>query len=200
MYIPKSFKQEDTAKAIAFMQSYNFATLVSIENNIPIATHLPFIIETEKSSIILSSHLSKTNNQWKSFTEHPVLVIFAEPHAYISPTLYQKKEEVPTWNYIAVHAYGTLKILTSTEEKLSILHKQMLAYEPSYLEQFKTLRKEYVDGLLNGIIAFEISVADLQAKEKLSQNKSEKDRLNVRKHLIESEDTLKQALGKSMPD
>jgi len=198
MYIPKHFKQNDRKKSIAFMNAYNFAIVVSAKDELPLATHLPFVIEERENEIVLISHMSKANEQWKTFSDKDVLVIFSEPHAYISPSLYEQKQNVPTWNYVAVHAYGKINILKSDEEKLAVLHKQMQSYEADFIEQFRTLDKKYIDGLLQGIIAFEITVSNLQAKEKLNQNKSEKDRLNVKKHLEESEDEMKRTLGKMM--
>lgn len=198
MYIPKHFEQNDKQKSIAFMQTYNFAIVVSVKNEIPIATHLPFVIEERNDKIILLSHLSKANEQHTTFSDTDVLVIFSEPHAYISPTLYEKQQNVPTWNYISVHAYGKVKILDSDEGKLHVLHKQMQFFEASYIEQFKTLDQKYIDGLLKGIVAFEIEVSDLQSKAKLNQNKSEKDRQTVKQHLLESNDTVKQDVGKMM--
>ncbi|MBK9793468.1 MAG: FMN-binding negative transcriptional regulator [Sphingobacteriales bacterium] len=198
MYIPKYFKQNDRKKSIAFMNAYNFAIVVSAKDELPLATHLPFVIEERENEIVLISHMSKANEQWKTFSDKDVLVIFSEPHAYISPSLYEQKQNVPTWNYVAVHAYGKINILKSDEEKLAVLHKQMQSYEADFIEQFRTLDKKYIDGLLQGIIAFEITVSNLQAKEKLNQNKSEKDRLNVKKHLEESEDEMKRTLGKMM--
>ena len=198
MYIPKYFKQNDRKKSIAFMNAYNFAIVVSAKDELPLATHLPFVIEERENEIVLISHMSKANEQWKTFSDKDVLVIFSEPHAYIPPSLYEQKQNVPTWNYVAVHAYGKINILKSDEEKLAVLHKQMQSYEADFIEQFRTLDKKYIDGLLQGIIAFEITVSNLQAKEKLNQNKSEKDRLNVKKHLEESEDEMKRTLGKMM--
>lgn len=198
MYIPKHFKQNDRKKSIAFMNAYNFGIVVSAKDELPLATHLPFVIEEREHEIVLISHMSKANEQWKTFSEKDVLVIFSEPHAYISPSLYEQPQNVPTWNYVAVHAYGKMNILESDEEKLSVLHKQMQSFEAGFLEQFQTLDKKYVDGLLQGIVAFEITVSNLQAKEKLNQNKSEKDRLNVKRHLEESEDDMKRTLGKMM--
>lgn len=198
MYIPKYFKQNDRKKSIAFMNAYNFAIVVSAKDELPLATHLPFVIEERENEIVLISHMSKANEQWKTFSDKDVLVIFSEPHAYISPSLYEQKQNVPTWNYVAVHAYGKINILKSDEEKLAVLHKQMQSYEADFIEQFRTLDKKYIDGLLQGIIAFEITVSNLQAKEKLNQNKSEKDRLNVKRHLEESEEDMKRTLGKMM--
>ena len=198
MYIPKHFEQNDREKSIAFMRAYNFAIVVSVKDEIPIATHLPFVIEERENKIVLISHMSKANEQWKTFSDKDLLIIFSEPHAYISPTLYEKQQNVPTWNYISVHAYGKLTILNSDEEKLQVLHKQMQFFEASYIEQFKTLDKKYIDGLMKGIVAFEITVANLQAKEKLSQNKTNTEREKIKKHLEESDDTTLQSVGKMM--
>ena len=200
MYTPKQFEQKDRAKSIAFMRTYNFAIVVSVKNNVPIATHLPFVIEERNDEIILISHLSKANEQHATFLEQDVLVIFSEPHAYISPTLYEQQQNVPTWNYVSVHAYGKVNLFNTDEKKLEVLHKQMQFFEASYIEQFQKLDKKYVDGLLKGIVAFEITVTNLQAKEKLSQNRSEADRKNVKKHLETSDDDMKQSLGKLMPE
>ncbi len=198
MYIPKHFEQKDTGKLLAFMQQYNFAVMISAVDNRPLATHLPFVIEREQQDIFLYSHLSLANHQWKNIGEQEVLVIFSEPHAYISPTLYEHQQNVPTWNFVAVHAYGKIEFYLTDEEKRMVLHKQMQAYEPAYLEQFKSLDAKYVDGLLKGIVAFKIHVGELQGKEKLSQNKSERDRQTVKKHLEDSNDPLKNDLAGRM--
>ena len=109
MYIPKQFEQKNNEKSIAFMRAYNFALLISVKEGLPIATHLPFVTEERNNEIILTAHLSKANEQWKTFAGKEVLVVFSEPHAYISPALYESAQNVPTWNYIAVHAYGKVK-------------------------------------------------------------------------------------------
>jgi transcriptional regulator len=198
MYIPKHFEQNDKEKSIAFMQAFNFALLISVKEESPIATHLPFVIEERNDEIVLVAHLSKANEQWKTFADKELLVVFSEPHAYISPTLYEKQQNVPTWNYVAVHAYGKIKILESDEEKLQVLHKQMQTFEASYIKQFKSLDRKYIDGLLKGIVAFEMLVTKLQSKEKLSQNKTTNERENIKQHLQESDDTTHQTLGKMM--
>jgi len=198
MYIPKHFEQNDKEKSIAFMQAFNFALLISVKEESPIATHLPFVIEERNDEIVLVAHLSKANEQWKTFADKELLVVFSEPHAYISPTLYEKQQNVPTWNYVAVHAYGKIKILESDEEKLQVLHKQMQTFEASYIKQFKSLDRKYIDDLLKGIVAFEMLVTKLQSKEKLSQNKTTNERENIKQHLQESDDTTHQTLGKMM--
>lgn len=179
------------------MRDFNFAVLVSVKENAPIATHLPFIIEEKEGEIHLLAHMSRANEQWKYFGEE-VLVIFSEPHAYVSPSLYQKVENVPTWNYISVHAYGKISIIDQPDKQLGLLEKQMQSFDPGYLKQWAVISPEYKDALRKGIVAFEIIVTDLQGKEKLSQNKTEADRQNVKKFLEESDDALKQYLAKKM--
>lgn len=198
MYIPKHFEQTDRKKSIEFMRVYNFAIIVSVKGEVPVATHLPFVMEERNNELVLISHMSKANEQWKTFSDKDVLVIFSEPHAYISPSLYEHQQNVPTWNYISVHAYGKLKIVGGDDEKLKVLLAQMQTFEESYIEQFKTLDQKYIDGLLKGIVAFEIIVTNLQSKEKLNQNKSAKDRQTVKKHLEESDDDVKKNVGKLM--
>ncbi|MDB5227369.1 MAG: FMN-binding negative transcriptional regulator [Bacteroidota bacterium] len=200
MYIPKHFEQNDHKKSIAFMQAYNFAVVVSIKENIPIATHLPFIIEERNKDLVLIAHLSRANEQWKTFAGQDVLVIFSEPHAYISPSLYERQQNVPTWNYVAVHAYGKVSIINEPEKEIELLEKMMVAFDAAYLEQWKTLDPGYKENLRKGIVAFEIIVHDLQGKEKLSQNKTQSERVNIAHHLEETGDQLKIALAKLMKE
>lgn len=124
--------------------------------------------------------------------------MFSEPHAYISPTLYTHEKNVPTWNYIAVHAYGKIQIANSNEKKLEILYKQMQNAEESYLAQFNRLEQKYVADLLDGIVAFEIQVNQLQSKAKLSQNKTAEERKNIKEHLLSTKNTVTQEIGKQM--
>lgn len=197
MYIPRHFEQKDLERLLAFMRDFNFAILVSLTGDKPIATHLPFVAERRGDTLFLLAHLSRANEQWKHFGED-VLVIFSEPHAYISPSLYEKTDNVPTWNYIAVHAYGKLRILDEPQAQYDLLEKQMQAFEPAYLDQWQHVSAEYKEGLRKGIVAFEIAVTDLQGKEKLSQNKSAADRERVRQHLAGSDDPLQQYLADKM--
>src|SRR5689334_19249356 len=104
MYIPKYYKIEDVKEMVDFMKIYNFATIITSENDIPLATHLPFVIETREDKIVLVSHFAKANKQFENIERKNTLVIFTEPHAYISPSHYEKDLNVPTWNYVSIHA------------------------------------------------------------------------------------------------
>ena len=178
MYIPKFFLEEDEKKILAFMSEFNFAALVTSENDVPTATHLPFIIEKRGEKIILLAHLAKANTHWKQFNKE-ILVIFQEPHAYISPLLYGETPNVPTWNYVAVHVYGKAKIF-SEAENLALLEKQVAAFDEKYFQtDWQEISADYKTNLAKGVVAFEIEVTDLQAKKKLNQNKTGQSAQNV---------------------
>jgi transcriptional regulator len=87
------------------MKRYSFATIITAKNSFPIGTHLPFVVTTINDSLVLTSHFARANEHWQEIENSKVLVIFSEPHAYISAKNYDKKLNVPTWNYISIHAY-----------------------------------------------------------------------------------------------
>lgn len=198
MYVPPHFGFGDRADVVAFMHRYNFATVVSQLNSEPFATHLPFIIEETGGEIRLLAHFAKANPQWQHWGGQTALVIFSEPHAYVSPSLYEKEQNVPTWNYVAVHAYGIPELITDESRAFELLEKQMAAFEPAYLHQWSGLSQDYKNAMIKGIVAFEIRVQRLEAKNKLSQNKSVQDRQNVREHLLASDDSAARAIGAMM--
>ncbi|RYE05288.1 MAG: FMN-binding negative transcriptional regulator, partial [Rickettsiaceae bacterium] len=163
MYIPKINLVTDKDEIIAFIKKFSFATIVTSKDNIPIATHLPFLVSSHNDTIILTSHFAKANEQWKDIESNTILVIFSEPHAYISPKNYDKELNVPTWNYISIHAYGRGKLITETESTFKVLENTIDYYEASYKQQWERFPDEYKFKLANGIVAFEIVVEDLQA-------------------------------------
>src|SRR5579863_135578 len=118
MYIPKHFEEKDLREAEQLVSEFGFATLVSLQQGWPLATHLPLQLEkNENGDWLLHGHIAKANQQWKEFESHPkVLAIFMGPHTYISPSWYNHKN-VPTWNYKALHAYGTVRIVEGEELK-----------------------------------------------------------------------------------
>ena len=198
MYIPKLNQMPDRDEAIAFMQQFSFATIVTARENIPTATHLPFLIEAENDTIRLLSHFAKANGQWKDIEENLCLVIFSEPHAYISPSNYEKNLNVPTWNYVAVHAYGQGKLITESSQVMHLLERTIDQYEKAYRQQFDSLPQDYKQKMSRGIVAFEMTVTDLQGKKKLSQNKTLADRNNVIESLNKSEDTNERLIAEYM--
>src|ERR1700754_1430681 len=173
MYIPHFNTFTDGQEIMAFMQRYSFATIVTAVNGVPEATHLPFLVKQENDKVILLSHFAKANPQAAQVVDNISLVIFTEPHAYISPSNYEKETNVPTWNYIAVHAYGKARLLDNVDSKAELLKHTIETFEAGYLQQWDKLPDDYKLKMMNGITAFEIEVTDLQAKQKLSQNRSE---------------------------
>lgn len=194
MYIPKQFEAEDFNDVVAFMQRYNFAPIISVSNHRPVATHLPFVVEREEDDIVLTSHFARANKQWEDIASKEVLCIFSEPHAYISPKNYEQKENVPTWNYISVHAYGKTELVSDEEEVMLLLEKMIHTFEPDYFNQWQNLSEVYKHKMMNGITAFRIYVHQLLANEKLSQNKNETERKSIIEDLagssLESERTI----------
>ncbi|HWV70516.1 MAG TPA: FMN-binding negative transcriptional regulator [Pseudosphingobacterium sp.] len=195
MYIPNQFRVTDEAEKIAFMRRYSFATIVTIKNDIPIATQLPFFIDNSSSKLVLSSHFAMANEQTKYIENNTSLVIFTEPHAYISPVHYDKKESVPTWDYIAVHAYGKAKIVKDEAAVINLLEQMIQFYDENYMAQWKGLSDKFKKGMVKGIVAFEIEVGDLQGQKKLSQNKNEAERQKIIEHLDRSDNSVEKEIA-----
>jgi transcriptional regulator len=198
MYIPSFNKFEDRQQAIAFMQRYSFATIISVKDGLPVATHLPFLVQQKEDKIILSSHFAKANPQSEDIINNTALVIFTEPHAYISPKNYEKEQNVPTWNYLAVHAYGKCTLLDGEENKASLLKETIKYYDAAYLKQWDNLTDDYKQKMMKGITAFQMVVDDLQAKAKLSQNRTEKERENVINSLTNAGNANEKAIADYM--
>ena len=195
MYIPKNFLITDEQEAISFMQRYSFATVVTVADGTPSATHLPFVVSQRNGKIILTSHFAKANPQATEVINGKPLVIFAEPHAYISPKHYEQENSVPTWNYIAIHAYGTATLIESPQDKTVLLEQTIQFYEPEYLKQWAKMPEDFKFKMMQGIVGFEIIVDDLQAKKKLSQNKTEKERENIIAELSVKSDSTERDLA-----
>jgi len=198
MYIPPYYREEDREKLIAFMKAHNFANLVSVANNVPIATHLPFVIEERDEKLFLVSHMAKANPQWQSFGNNEPLIIFQGPHAYISPSHYEKQQNVPTWNYIAVHAYGKARIIDDPKEVWNLMERTIHRFEEKFMEQWKTLAPGYVNNMLKEIVAFEIEVTKLDGKYKLSQNKTKNEQQQIIASLGSSEDSVQKEIAEEM--
>jgi transcriptional regulator len=193
MYLPKHFEITDRRVLFDLMQKFSFATLVSIHEGVPFATHMPFTVSLEDNKI--ASHIARANPQWTSFHENKeVLVIFQGDHSFISPTWYEKHPSVPTWNYMTVHAYGKVTIVEDSEAVKTLLHQLVLQYE----KDWDMLKLPNMQGMMKGIVAFEIELTRLEGKFKLSQNRSEVDRQNVAKALGESSNDIDKAVAKAM--
>jgi transcriptional regulator len=198
MYIPKKNLATDRDEILSFMKTYSFATIITAKENFPIATHLPFLVTDQNGTITLTSHFAKANEQWTEIENCKTLVIFTEPHAYISPKNYEKELNVPTWNYISVHAYGDGRLITDTKSIYEALEATIDNYEIGYRRQWDNFPDEYKRKMAGGIVAFEITVTDLQAKKKLSQNRTTLEQQRIIEHLSRSHDNNDQTIAHYM--
>jgi transcriptional regulator len=199
MYIPDIFINENQEEIKDFLQKNSFGILVNQTNGKLWATHIPLELDTnENGKQVLYGHISKENPQWESFADNnKVLAIFSGPHSYISSSWYDH-ESVPTWNYIAIHIYGTIKIIEG-EAVIESLKKLVDKYEknsknPVRVEDLskKTMMQT------RGIVAFEIEIDEIQAKHKLSQNRDEKNYDNIISELKKTENPQATAIANEM--
>lgn len=181
MYIPPKYKITDIEEVRNFIQNNSFGILINMLEGKPWATHIPLELETNAASEdILIGHISKGNPQWKAFIENPqVMAIFSAPHAYISSSWYDH-ENVPTWNYIAVHVYGTLRVIEG-DELFRALKKLTDKYEAGseIPVQVEKMSPEYIQREMRGIVGFEIKIEEIHAAKKLSQNRDATNFQNV---------------------
>lgn len=190
MYIPEYHRIDDTALSVSFMQANPFAILVSNTENGLFATHLPVLVKDLSGDINISGHVARANDHWKFLEQGgEVLIIFHGPHAYISPTLYESRESVPTWNYAAVHAYGRATTLHKEGELAPLLEQIITQFDMPYLSQWRSLSEEYRARMMRHIVGFEIQATRVETKFKLSQNRSRKDQESVIQMLAQSEDS-----------
>ena len=201
MYIPEHFRVEDHATAIAFMRANPFAILVSTTNDGPFATHVPVVIRATAGQTVIRGHAAKANPHWRYLQEQTLcLMIFHGPHAYISPTNYATQENVPTWNYGAVHAYGNARTFSEPSDLLNMLHDLIPTFEAAYTEQWASLSESYRTRMLSHIVGFEIEVTKLEAKFKLSQNRTRDEQQKVIDSLSRAPDTAIAGTARLMCD
>jgi len=188
MYTPAFNKIDDRALLIEAMRLYSFAVLIGPDaNGHPTATHLPLVVHDQGEHGVLEGHFALANPHWKTLAGRETLVVFSGPHSYVSPTLYANPRSVPTWNYIAIHATGTLEIIEDhpTDEaatharKDALLKNLIQVHEPAYADQWNDLPIGYRISMTNGIVGFRIPIAKIEGKFKLSQNRPGIDRQTV---------------------
>jgi transcriptional regulator len=195
MYSPPYNHLDDKSELLAFLRANNFPALVTGTGGVLHASHLPATIHEHGSQTVIDMHMAKNNLQWKEFFDDEVLVIFAGPHAYISPRWYTDQERVPTWNYAAIHAYGVPKIISDKKEKFQSQRRLIASLDAEWLPKFDALRQEYVDMMLDGIVNFSIPVARIETRWKLSQNRGRQEMELIAAQLDKSADSSERALA-----
>jgi len=180
MYIPKYFKVTDINEIWDFIQTNSFGTLVTTKQGTPIATHLPLELNKQGDDYYITGHMAYGNAQWRTFeTCGDVLVMFQGPNAYISSSWYSH-ENVPTWNYQAIHMYGEASILEKYEliESLTVMLEKYEKHRENPILWGK-FSSQLLESELKGIVGFKIKVREIQAAYKLSQNRNETDHINI---------------------
>ncbi|MBK8883336.1 MAG: FMN-binding negative transcriptional regulator [Bacteroidales bacterium] len=176
MHPPKYYKNENLDSVREFINKNDFVILISQVDGKPWATHIPLLLDKDvNDKDILIGHISRANSQWKDFdANEEMLVVFSGPNAYVSASWYDH-ENVPTWNYIAVHVYGRIHIIEG-EFLIQQLSKLVDKYESDMQRPVKVdkMTKEFVESQIKGIVGFEIEITDIQAVMKLSQNRDDK--------------------------
>lgn len=199
MFIPKQFKVSDFEEIREFVQQNSFGTLVTTRKGRPIATHLPLQWAKEGEDTFITGHMAYGNPQWRTFEANDeVLVMFQGPHAYISSSWYEH-ENVPTWNYQSVHVYGAAQLL-SEEELKQDLANLLLKYEEHRENPvlWDKLSSELLEKEVKGIVGFKIKIKEIQAANKLSQNRNAQDYENIVAKLHEEKDPNSHLLAEVM--
>lgn len=199
MYTPTIYKNENQDEIKQFLQENSFGILINQTEGKLCATHIPLELAIDKNrKEVLQGHIAKENPQWKGFEENDtVLAIFSGPHSYISSSWYDH-ENVPTWNYLAVHVYGKIKIIEG-EAAINSLKKLVDKYEKNSKNPIrvadlssKTMRQ------VRGIVAFEIEITSMEATKKLSQNRDENNYKNIISELEKTQDQGSIAIANEM--
>ena len=182
MYVPRTFSEPDQDRLFRIIDKHSFGLLISNTDEGPFATHLPWMLDrTRGPHGVLQAHMAKANPHWQQIrSSTPVLVVFQGPHGYISPAWYDNPELVPTWNYVAVHARGRLRMLDDIDERRhtvqALTERAESEFEEPWILDIDAGGRE---AMLEHIVAFEVEITELIGKTKLNQNRSAADRAGV---------------------
>lgn len=197
MYVPKQFRNNDASTINDFIRHHGFGILVSQSDSRMVATHIP--LELSEDETKLRGHIARANPQWKNFQNNSeVMVIFPGPHAYVSSSWYDH-ENVPTWNYIAVHVYGKIQIIEG-DELYSAIKQLVDKYEKAseYPVSVEKMSPEYVRQSIKGLVGFAITITSIEAAYKLSQNRDRKNYDNIIHELEKRDDHGSRSVASEM--
>jgi transcriptional regulator len=203
MYIPAQFEESNVEVLHAFMQDQPFATVVTHGSGGLNANHFPLLLDPDPSPYgTLRGHMSRANDAWREAAGTDALIIFQGPHSYISPSWYPARQEtgrvVPTWNYVVVHAYGTLRVVDDPEWVRRHVEQLTDTFEGPQAERWRVsdAPADWVDSLVQGIVGFELPIARLLGKWKVSQNRGAADRAGAIAGLEAAGDPASAAMAK----
>lgn len=206
MYNSKPHQEHDIERLHQHMRDTRLAVLISHGDQGLMATHLPVLLDTDEGQFgTVYAHLARANRQWQDLAQGAeALLVFPGADAYVSPSFYPSKAQnpkvVPTWNYLAVHAYGTAEVIHDAAPLLQIVSRLTDRHEQGRSQPWKVSDAPagYLDGMLRAIVGIRLPVARLQGARKLSQNRSAQDIAGVREGLSASPDYLDQQLAAHM--
>lgn len=205
MYTPSSFKEENPDILFDLIEKHNFGVLFSQHQEIPEATHLPFIVERDKGNQgSLVAHFAKANKHWKNIDDQKeLLVVFQGPHTYISPSWYVNRAEVPTWNYATVHIFGKPKIIIETDQLKEMVTRLTHFHEDKTESNWSIdeVSKKDFEIDLKAIVGIEIEITRMEGKFKFNQNKHIEDQKKVIKNLDELDiSDVSEIMKKNLPN
>lgn len=180
MYVPKHFEVQDEAELLSFISANGFGQLISLVEGRLFSTPLPFVLSDDNLKLI--THVARQNSQAGDLDGQEVLISLMGPHAYISPTWYEKSGGVPTWNYQSVQVYGTAKVVNERDRNKEIVELMSTQFENDLSDPWDM---QYPTQMLDAILGIEISISEIQGKYKLSQNRLAKDQQKVIRNLSE---------------
>src|SRR5436189_1160272 len=195
MYNLPYFKESEQETVLQFMREHPFVFLSGVDaENKPVATQVPVFIDEKDGKLFLTGHIMRNNDHHKAFEQNPnVLAVFTGPHTYVSATWYDDPSQASTWNYMSVHAKGTVRF-GDKDDLIAILKRLTLHYENNNSASstvFDNLSDEYTTPLMKAIVSFEIEISSIDNVFKLSQNRNEKSYDNIIVKLKEGDSEAK---------
>jgi transcriptional regulator len=206
MYAPPAFREDDLAALHTTMRDVRLANFVTTTAEGLVATPLPLLLAPDEGPYgTLYGHLARANSQWKLPPSGDAMVLFMGPDAYVSPTWYPSKLEhqkvVPTWNYIAVHAYGPAEFFEDADRLLDVVTRLTNLHEQRKAKPWAVsdAPEAFIRAQLKGIVGLRLPIARLEGKRKMSQNRSAEDRAGVAAGLAASEQASDHAVAALIP-
>ena len=206
MYIPPAFREDNLASLHAAMRAVRLASFVTATAEGLIANPVPMILdEAEGPHGVLYAHLARVNPQWRAAPIGEAMALFMGPDAYVTPSWYATKREtgkvVPTWNYVAVHAYGPVEFFADADRLLDLVTRLTDRHERQRPEPWAVADapEPFIRSQLRAIVGLRMPITRLEGKRKLSQNRSAADRVGVAQGLAASERPMDRHVASLIP-
>jgi len=206
VYVPPAFREDDLSTLHAAINEARLAQLVTATEAGLIATPLPlFLAPDEGPHGTLYGHVARANEQWKLPPIGDAMALFMGPHAYVTPNWYPSKQEhhkvVPTWNYVAVHAYGPVEFFEDPQRLLAVVTRLTNLHEQGNAAPWAVsdAPEAFISAQLRGIVGLRLPITRIEGKLKMSQNRSAEDRAGVATGLAASEMPSDHEVAKLIP-